>query len=49
MDCTADVQRLTVPALISFTNDGIVLTSEPPSPLETPGFGSWISIGPKEL
>ncbi len=45
---TAVDQKMTFPALMTFTGDGIVFASEPPAPLETPGHGSWVSTGPND-
>src|SRR5690242_20366454 len=36
-----------VPALLVFTSDGIVMGARPPLPFETPGYGNWRSTGPQ--
>ena len=36
-------QNATFPGLVTFFNDGNMLTDEIPSPLETSGHGSWIN------
>ena len=45
---TVPAQNAEVPGLMSFTSDGIVISDEVPSPLETSGHGNWVKTGPNE-
>ena len=39
-------QNVTLPCLLTFTHDGIVIADEPPLPFETSAHGTWVSTGP---
>lgn len=41
VEASAEQQKVDFPALLSFTQDGIVLGDEPPSPFETTAHGNW--------
>ena len=42
---TVKVQNATFPSLVTLGADGLMLTDESPSPLETSGHGSWNNAG----
>ena len=46
---TTEVQGITFPALLTFSDDGGMIADEPPSPFETSGHGNWISAGRREV
>jgi hypothetical protein len=48
IEITVNQQGAVFPGLVTFFDDGNVLTDEVPSPLETSGHGSWVSTGKDE-
>jgi hypothetical protein len=49
VEATAEGQHITFPALMTFSADGGVLTSQLPTGMpETPGYGNWIATRPNQ-
>jgi hypothetical protein len=46
---TTEVQGITFPALLTFSDDGGMIADEPPSPFETSGHGNWVSAGRRDV
>lgn len=45
VETTVVKQAAAFPSLFTFTDDGIVIADEPPSPFETSGHGNWVATG----
>jgi hypothetical protein len=48
VEVTVVQQNSVFPSLMTFYNDGNLITDETPSPLETSGHGDWVRTGPNK-